>query len=383
MGGLNDDVEEGLPALEEDVVDVNAQIDNVDIPNNNPDQPDPDPIVLKVNEFADEADSKEPSVIDLFGFGVVPGEVPNFNGEFEIIEQKKNTLDDIVDIRNNISRKQSISQEDICLLDSVIPGFINENRMLQMFTKHSSQTLLRETSLAVENIIENEKNEIDETLKKHIENLILRNNELTTLFKTGLSDRLTNQFVTIKGLLDNVIIFSNKRFHEYFNLDLDFKDVFSIPIDELDEEKITQDQRIKNLINEIKLQYKNTNLKSYLFSYRYMSSGSLVFVNERTSDDLVNGMTLNELFKIYQKEIQLSLASKIFLILNNNQEELNILRNKSFIYNRREGDNTATDLNETEQRIVSITKEYKYLFELTIHLVKLNEAVFKLISFFK
>lgn len=382
MSNLNDDIDEGLPALEEDVVDVNEQTDIIDIPTSNPTQPDPDPVVLKTNDSADTRDFIEPSTSDLFGIGVVPGELPNFNGEFEIIQRRKNDLKDFADVKETIQNKRSISQEDARLLDTLIPGFINNNRLIEFYTKDNSQTLLRESIVAMENIIKNEENQLEERLKIHISNLINRYNNLIILYKTDFLDKLSSQSNEVKNLLENVVIFNDNVFHKYFKEDIVFGDMLSTPINELNSEQLTNVSYIKDLIDEIKKHYNDVNLKSYLISFRYNSAGSLVFVNNR-SEDIHNGIKLTEVFKIYKGDVQKDLSPKIYLILTENEKELNNLRNKTVLYTRRINDNTVEDINETEQKVMTLTHEYNYLLNLTLSLTKFNVAIIKFISLFK
>ena len=382
MAGLNDDVDEGLPALEEDVVDVNEQTDIIDIPTSNPSQPEPEPIILIANDTADELGFREPSTVDLFGLGVIAGEVPNFKGEFEIIRQTRDSLVDFEEVSKNIHSKRSISQEDARLLDAIIPGFISEDRLLQYYTKEDSQTYLEESKVVMDNIIKSKKLEIDERLKNHIDNLINRYNHLIVLYKTEFQDKLTQQSNEIKNLLENVVIFNDNVFHKYFKEDIIFGDVISSPINDLNTELLTDRQQVRDLINELKKCYNDVNLKSYLISFRYNSSGSLVFVNNR-SDDIHNGINLSEVFKIYRGDVQNELSPKIYLRLTENETELNNLRNKAIIFHRRENDNTKEDVVDTENIVMTLTHEYNYLLNLTLSLAKFNNCIINFISIFK
>jgi len=382
MAGLNDDVDEGLPALEEDVVDVNEQTDIIDIPTSNPSQPEPDPIILIANDTADELGFKEPSTIDLFGLGVIAGEVPNFKGEFEIIRQSRDSLVDFEETALSVYKKQSISQEDARLLDAIIPGLISEDRLLQYYTKEDSQTFLEESKVVMDNIIKSKKLEIDERLKNHIDNLINRYNRLIVLYKTEFQNKLTQQSNEIKNLLENVVIFNDDVFHKYFKDEVNFGDVISSPINELNTEYLTDNQQVRDLVNDIKKCYNDVNLKSYLISFRYNSSGSLIFVNTR-SEDIHNGINLSEVFKIYKGDVQNELSPKIYLRLSENETELNNLRNKAIIFHRRENDNTKEDIVDTENIIMTLTHEYNYLLNLTLSLTKFNNCIIKFICLFR
>lgn len=380
MANLNEDVEEGL-ALEEDLVDVNEQTDVIDIPTSNPNQPEPEPVLLVPNESADKRDFVEPSINDLFGLGVTPGEVPNFKGEFEIIQNKRNSLIDFEETAQVIKDKRIISQEDAKLLDALIPGFINKNHLIGYYTKDASQTYFKESILAMENIINNEENQISERLKNHIDILITHYNSLITLFNTEFRDKLNNQSTFLKNILEHDVVFDNDVFHKYFKSDINFIEFIDTPINQLDAEKLSDLQKIKDLINDLKSYYNNINLKSYLISFRYNCLGSLVFVNNR-SEDLNNGFKLSEVFNIHKGSTQIDLSTKILLILIDNEKELNNLRNKAVIYRRRISGNTPEDINVTEESVISITQEYNYLLNLSLNLNKFNDAISKLVVLF-
>lgn len=146
MAGLNDDVDEGLPSLEE-LAELEKTISNIhEEPNVNSNQPQPEKIILIANDLNQEPKSViEPSVNELFGDEIIPGEVPNLNAEFEIIEQRRNALDDFKSVALNIEEKKSVCQEDIKLLDSISPGFINDERPIGYFTKLPTKTYFEET----------------------------------------------------------------------------------------------------------------------------------------------------------------------------------------------------------------------------------------------
>lgn len=146
MAGLNDDVEEGLLSLEE-IAELEKDISDIhEEPNVNPIQPQPDKIVLVANDLDEQPEEiKEPSAQELFGDSIIPGEVPNLNAEFEIVEQRRNALDDFKSVALDIESKQTVCQEDIKLLDSISPGFINEERPIGYFTKLPTKTYLKET----------------------------------------------------------------------------------------------------------------------------------------------------------------------------------------------------------------------------------------------
>ncbi len=382
MAGLNDDVDEGLPALEEDVVDVNLQTNEIDIPTTNPSQPEPEAVTLITNDFADDVNFREPEISDLFGIGVIPGEIPNFNGEFEFIRRQRDNLVDFVNTTSNVQRKKSISQEDARILNAIIPGFVNDNRPLGFYTKDDSQTFLEESKVVMENMINNEETQINENLKNHINNLITHYNTLITLFNTGFKDKLNKQSLEIKNLLENVIIFNDDIFHKYFNDKMNFGDFVQTPINEINVDIISERTNVRQLLNELKNLYNDINLKSYLISFRYNSAGSLIFVNNR-SEDLHDGFKLIEVFNIHKGDTQLDLPIKISLKLIDNEKELTRIRNKTLFYHRRENDTDLTDINNTEEMIITLTHEYNYLLKLTLSMMKFNDVILKLLLLFK
>lgn len=379
MSGLNDDVEEGLEP-EGDVLQVSDEVEIVST--QNPLQPEPQVVTLISSDSVDKKEFLEPSYSDLFGIGVIPGEVPNFKGEFEVIQQRRDNLNDFIETTNGVISKRSISQEDVRNLDACIPGFVNDGRPIEYFTKENSQTFFNETASAMEKIISFEKSKISEDLKNHLDNLIYHHNSLITVFKSSFLENSINCCKLIKNLLENDIIFNDDKFQKYFSDSISFTNFTNTPINEIDASKVSCLKNIVELLDEIKNLYNDINLKSYLISFRFNSKGSLVFINQR-SEDLNKGFTIAEVLDTHRNESQIELPTKIFIQLSSNESELNKLRNKAIIFTRRKNDNTDQDLLLTESTIVSLTQEYNYLCNLSYKMSEFNVAILKFISLFK
>lgn len=131
MSGLNDDVDDGLDFTP-------------DVPEINPDQPVTDTKVF-VQPLDDVSEEDNPSAQDLFGKDIVKNEVPNLNAEFVLVKEAFNKLTDIAFIGNTIRSANGISKEDAEVVDSVIPGFINDKKPIGFFTEEKSRTQLNET----------------------------------------------------------------------------------------------------------------------------------------------------------------------------------------------------------------------------------------------
>ena len=207
MAGLNDDVDEGL----DDIEDVNFDVTIA--PNTNPNQPEPESVVL-VSQTTDSEndDIKEPTIQELFGETVIPGELPNFNAEFVIIANKQNILNDYISTSVEINKKQTISQEDARILDSLAPGFLNdETKPIGYFTKTNTKTFYDETVKEMNNHVINEKTNINKDLIKHIENISTSYYNLLTIYETKYKTILVEQNIFIKRIFFDVLL-NNKMF---------------------------------------------------------------------------------------------------------------------------------------------------------------------------
>lgn len=162
MAGLNDDVDEGLePYLQ--------------APNHNPEAADAPQITL-VNKTdpATPGDDcpNNVKVSSIFGGPVIAGEIPNLDANFVLVEDAKNRINDIVDVRLQLADSNGMCCEDAQVVDSVAPGFINENRPLGYFTQHKTsvqyKAALQTLDNKIEIEIENLKQSAIDSLEKQI-----------------------------------------------------------------------------------------------------------------------------------------------------------------------------------------------------------------------
>ena len=128
MAGINDDVDEGLePYIEPHSENTEAS---------------KAPHVTLMNKIGDPsvADNcpNNVKVSSIFGGPVIAGEVPNLDADFILVEDAKNRINDIVDVRLNLADSNGMCCEDAELVDSVAPGFINESRPLGYFTEQKT-----------------------------------------------------------------------------------------------------------------------------------------------------------------------------------------------------------------------------------------------------
>lgn len=125
MSGLNFDVDEGL---EDDTILVANTDDNFTQP--------------------------EVTNQDLFGVDVIDNEVPKFTAEFVINADRANKIADLEEVRTAIEAINGISKEDAELVDSLSPGFLNEDRPLGYFTDKKSGTQLKESMNTIDGALD-------------------------------------------------------------------------------------------------------------------------------------------------------------------------------------------------------------------------------------
>lgn len=375
MQGLNDDVEDGLIALEDDTLETLESDSNInDEPTSNPNQPIPEKLLLETQEEVDMvADHKEVTITDLFGLGVVPNELPNLNAEFVIIKQKDNELTDLQTMTESIRSKQSISQEDVKALDSLSAGFLNEDtRLVSYFTKEPSQTQFNSTIREADIRIGTNSQEISNLFKTHLEKLTSSYATLESETNHGFTDLHSSQTKAIKDLLDTnwqrlTSLFNNYYFTNIFKL----KDLFTKPISEINFNFITTNKELLETLNTIKEQTQNTQLKQYLTNFRFNSEGGLV--NDVSIAYTENDLTIFEIINIYLGESQSKLPTEILKVINFNQ---NFLEGISIEYNLNE--NTKT-FSEYLLNVDKLQTDLTFLSNLELNLIKFNESILKLI----
>jgi hypothetical protein len=156
--GLNDDIDDGLPDVQEGGPDLN------------PNQPTPEKsLFVPQLENSDPKDFVEPTNEELFGIGVVKNEVPNINAEFTLLKDNYNKANDLLNVREDVTNSNGISREDAEVIDSITPGFINDKKPLGFFTEDKSRTQLNESVNTINKTIDFQYATIYENLQKQID----------------------------------------------------------------------------------------------------------------------------------------------------------------------------------------------------------------------
>jgi len=121
----------------------NENPDQLDLVDNtdqiNPKQPNKDTLVI-VNTDG-QSDPAKPTATELFGSPLVKNELPNFNAEFiDVTKNNYNTTTDLIEVYNGLIQANGVSKEDISLVDSISPGFINDKNPIGFYTEERSKT---------------------------------------------------------------------------------------------------------------------------------------------------------------------------------------------------------------------------------------------------
>ena len=131
-------------------------------------QPKPDRMPAK-NDVPDEKLFEEP---------IVEGEVPKFEAEFEIQADKANALSDIVRIQSDIEHKGAISVEDIKQVDSILPGFVNDEHPAEQYTALPTKTNYQEGLNNIDNYLEKQYDDLRVSIKDLTEQYLRANSTL-------------------------------------------------------------------------------------------------------------------------------------------------------------------------------------------------------------
>lgn len=153
MSGLNEEDNgevvrepptEELPTTEEKEIDYNKVPEFAEVPETNPDQPEPPKLEIVANSGFDKKVTVTEE--DLFGIGLVSRELPNINAKFTTINNKIDNTKDAISLLEPIANSKQclVCQEDARNLDKLVPGIINDNRKLNYFSKDKSATLADE-----------------------------------------------------------------------------------------------------------------------------------------------------------------------------------------------------------------------------------------------
>lgn len=381
MAGLNDDVDEGLEDLEEDFKPEEINLDPI-TPNINSNQPEPDPVILVTQNYSNkEGENKEPSIQDLFGDAVIPGEIPNLNAEFVIIQQRSDSLDDFKTTSFAIGDRKSICQEDAKLLDALAPGFLNdETKPIGYFTKDNTKTFFDETVKDMNSYVYNENKEIDELLKNHLTKLDKQYNDFINIYVSKYKTLLLEQNINIKKLFFDIVLNHKNDISCLLKDNHVLNYLLSISISTIDTDEIISNKDLLNHVKSLKDCLKNTNLRSYLLSFAYTSTGSLVYANTPLDND-DNIFSINSAIKLHMNGSQTILPFDILLKLTNNQTKVNELKIKCVTYTRRATD-TENLLEANKNDILKLAEDYKHLTNLLIGITNFNDLVIKIIKMF-
>lgn len=378
MAGLNDDVEEGLISLE-DETDLTI-VEDVLTPETNPSQPEPDKILFEIKDSADADTDKTPSVNEIFGNGLVPGELPNLDVEFELIEQRRNTINDYEETSNIITGNKSISQEDARLLDSIVPGFINDDRPLGYFTKDSTKTFFNESVGVMNNIIDTEKDKVNDLIKEHLNNLSQHYSTLITGYDVKFKSILLEQTNRIKNLLENEVIFSSDISDDFLKEGIGLTDFLNTFIDDMDINRITDNDNFAKILSDVKEAFKDKTIRNYFLSFNYNSNGCFISTLFNQNFDHID-ISLNKLFNTHKGFSQEKLPFDIYLKLTENEKIINNIRNYHGGHTTRDSVYKTPEVFKND--IVLLTQEFNNINNLSKNLYLLNTALIRFLELFK
>lgn len=143
-------------------------------------------VVLKAPEDGRALNNDVPNE-RLFEAPIVEQELPKFTAEFEIQADKVNTLTDVLKIQNDITERGTISTEDIAQIDSIIPGFVNEENPIEQYTQLPSKTNLQEGLNDIDTALEKQYDDLRLSIKELTENYLKRN--------SGIAEQINKKFV--------------------------------------------------------------------------------------------------------------------------------------------------------------------------------------------
>ena len=208
--GLNDDVDEGLGSVEGQNFD--------------PNQPLPDLVTIVADDSSTET-NKEVTESDLFGTMALKNEVPNLNAQFVLTVEQCNKAMDLIDVRNTIKASHGICKEDAELIDSNVPGFLNDKKPLGFFTNDKSQTQFSESLNSLDKAIDSNLGMITEQAKVSATNTcskflpLLKNLPLVV---TDVTSKLQNEIVKLLDVVSGEGIHPGFTFADESNI----RDVF-------------------------------------------------------------------------------------------------------------------------------------------------------------
>lgn len=130
---------------------------------------------------------------DVFTEPTVAGQIPEFNSAFLISSDTVNKIGDLNSVKSTLQRNCAVCTEDAQHIDTLIPGFLNDERPVEMFSVDPSQNQYEQTM-----------NSIDGELDASYQSLKTSTGELAVklyAFASECSWQYNNRYV---GLMSNV-----------------------------------------------------------------------------------------------------------------------------------------------------------------------------------
>lgn len=93
---------------------------------------------------------------DVFSEPTVAGELPKFDGVFEISNTAANKLHDLSNVQQNLQRTCAVCVEDALAIDTILPGFISDERPIGLFSEEPTKTQYDETVEAVDGAMDSQ-----------------------------------------------------------------------------------------------------------------------------------------------------------------------------------------------------------------------------------
>jgi hypothetical protein len=204
MSGLNDDIEQD--ALPVSLIPLKVGNNSTDTAN----------ISLVPSDETKEISL--PSVKELFG-NVEPNILPNITAAIVLVEESSDKTNDLASIKETLLSKASCSQEDIKVVDIIVPGFISPNNPLNAFTELSTKTNFFNTIRGVELLIEKEKKVQADLITSVFTSVKETIKQARYLYNIGVEDnkQLPNFLDTFKEVSNQLNLDCNDLDKDFFN----------------------------------------------------------------------------------------------------------------------------------------------------------------------
>jgi hypothetical protein len=241
MAGLNDDIEPDddieseLPGSPKNPVKAGEFIvphpEELATGHNQPVAPEIN-IVVDKPLVDDNGEPVKPTARDLFGKDIVPNELPDLNAEIILVDEVANKITDASGVYDSITNAHAISQESILEIDSILPGYLNENEIIEYYTKTPTLTRYETATNKIGYEIAKQKQEHDKMaldifmkLKSSVETAIAYIDEHLIYDREGInsvlrkaSDAVDDLF--IEGTLTDIKVSLKKAWSEDSAADL-------------------------------------------------------------------------------------------------------------------------------------------------------------------